>query len=568
MSEPYEFSAGYYDLFRTAPDALPSVQFFTSVSPRGGAVLEIGPGTGRITMAVAERAATVHCVERSPAMRAVLLAKLAQRPHLLGKVTVLPGEAATLRLDRTFDHAFLAGVLEHVPHGERQALFAVLRGHLVDGGTLAMDMVLDTPVPDFPERAAVQVHVGECRYTLSCASTPNGPDRSRLRYVYRTYYRDELLATEVTERDHHLHRRDDVLADLEALGFTLVGGDVLDGPAAPASAGSLVARWKATRMTTQLTAPAVALRPRFDVDRMAAEVIALGRRSWAAQRPYDANGARDAVEIDWRILPLRGPGGDPSRTDPGGPGLDDFADTPHLAAASYCGEVLASIPAPLRSVRLMALGPGARVHEHTDALYGLRYGGIRLHVPVITNPCAVVVIAGHEQHWTAGRLWFGDFGLPHYVRNDGDHPRIHLVIDALVTPELLDLFPAEFLDDLPTSDTVFARRPIPLRPFELSRFHGSFALPAAFLDWESGIHASEPEKSDEPAEITIAEGELELRVTGGRAFGLLHVGAGEFRLRGWTDERSLHIGPTSVRCTIREGRVERSWERPRSAPAG
>lgn len=248
MTEPYEFSAGYYDLFRMAPDALPSVRFFTEATPPGCRALEVGPGTGRITLPVAERAASVHCVERSATMRAVLLAKLAERPHLMDRVTVLPAAAPDFRLGARFDHAYLAGVLEHVPHDGRAALFAVLRDHLVDGGTLAMDMVLDTPLPDVEERAFGEVTVGECRYALSCRIRAVGPARARLRYTYRTYHQSELIATEVTERDHWLHRRDDVLADLEALGLTPVAGGALHGPVTgsgdQAADATLVARWK------------------------------------------------------------------------------------------------------------------------------------------------------------------------------------------------------------------------------------------------------------------------------------------------------------------------------------
>lgn len=230
-TDPYAFSAGYYDLFLTGEDALPSVPFFAGLARPGCRALEVGAGTGRVALAVAEQAASVHCVERSATMRAVLLAKLAERPELQKRVTVLAGAAPTFSLGRRFDYAYLAGVLEHVPQHARPSLFATLADHVRDGGTLALDMVLDDPVPDFAERVEADVTVGECRYELSVAIKAETDDRARLRFVYRTYLADELLAVEEIERDHMMHRPAAVLADLKRAGFEPVGGGALDGHA-------------------------------------------------------------------------------------------------------------------------------------------------------------------------------------------------------------------------------------------------------------------------------------------------------------------------------------------------
>jgi SAM-dependent methyltransferase len=246
--EPYAFSAGYYELLRSAagPDAWPPVAFFADLVPDGGSALELGPGTGRITLAVAERAASVYCLERSATMRAVLLSKLAQQPHLLDRVTVLDGAAPDFTLNRRFDFVYFGGVLEHIPTDARLTLFTTIREHLVDDGLLAMDMVLDEPVPEGPERVQGEVRAGDCRYELSLATCKVGPDLGRLRYVYRTYLGDELISTERAERDHNLHRRAPVLDDLEAAGFRPEKGSVLDAPTyAPeedGNPGTLVAR--------------------------------------------------------------------------------------------------------------------------------------------------------------------------------------------------------------------------------------------------------------------------------------------------------------------------------------
>jgi hypothetical protein len=237
-----------------------------------------------------------------------------------------------------------------------------------------------------------------------------------------------------------------------------------------------------------------------------------------------------------------------------------FADTPLLEHCPAIAEVLRAIPAPLRSARLMALGPGTRVHTHRDSKCGLPWGKLRLHVPVITHERALTVLDGRQWHWEAGQLWYGDFNRPHHVSNEGSITRIHLVIDSLVTPALVALFPAEFRRGLPYTDIIFVREPVPLQQWELPALCRRFALPAAFADWaEEDDHVGEP---DLPAEITTAGDRLVLEISGTQRLALVHLGNAEFRLEGWSDERSLSLDPSGTTVLrIRAGRTEREWQR-------
>ncbi|WP_034485320.1 aspartyl/asparaginyl beta-hydroxylase domain-containing protein [Actinomadura oligospora] len=294
----------------------------------------------------------------------------------------------------------------------------------------------------------------------------------------------------------------------------------------------------------------------YDADVLAAEAEALRDSTWKAQRSYGQEGLRREAEIDWRILSLRSPGGDLALTDPGGAGLVPHADTPYLARTPYMAGLLAGIPAPLRAVRLMALGPGARCHEHRDGKCGYPWGAMRLHGPVITNPGAVVVIGGEERHGDAGRLWFGDFDRLHFVRNDGDAPRVHPVIDVGLTPELLALFPAEFRDRLPWRDVLYARSPKPLSPTDMDALTCEFDMPAAVPDWSEDDDGTP--RPDVPGSVRVADGRLVLcGGDGAPLFALVHVGSGEFRFEGWTEERTLQLdldsGEPCARCRVRRG---------------
>jgi hypothetical protein len=315
-----------------------------------------------------------------------------------------------------------------------------------------------------------------------------------------------------------------------------------------------------TAVVTDQLPEAARLTLRWDPDRLAAEVRTLSDQPWRNQQAYGSGGPMPVVTVDWKVLSLRSPGGDPGRTDPGGAGLVGFADTPLLDRCPAIGEVLRAIPAPLRSARLMALGPATQVHTHRDSKCGLPWGRLRLHVPVITHQRALTVLDGREWHWEAGQLWYGDFNRLHHVRNEGSTTRIHLVIDSLVTPALVALFPAEFRHSLPYADIIFAREPVPLQEWELPALCRRFAMPAAFADWaEEDDHAGEP---DLPAEITTAGDRLVLAISAAQRLALVHLGNAEFRLEGWSDERSLRLDPNGTTVLrIRTGRTEREWQR-------
>jgi len=101
---------------------------------------------------------------------------------------------------------------------------------------------------------------------------------------------------------------------------------------------------------------------------------------------------------------------------------------------------------------------------------------------------------------------------------------------------------------------------MPLHDWEMPGLCRNFSLPAAFADWsEEDEHLGEP---DLPAEVTVIDDKLVLAIGDSQRLALVHVGNAEFRLAGWSDERSLRLnsdGSTVLR--IRTGREEREWHR-------
>jgi SAM-dependent methyltransferase len=249
VDEQHDSVAAYYDLLAEAQGsaALPSVAFFASHARPTHRVLDVGAGTGRIALAIAERGNHVYCLEPSAAMRAVLLAKLAGKPSLRDRVTVMPGAAPTFQLPNLFDYAYLAGVVQYLPGDSRPQLFDTLTRHLRPGAILAIDMIGGRPGTGWPARPVADIAVGDGNYSLHCAATPDGPTALRMRLVYCTALRDQFVTKTTVERVRHFHPALDTMVDLRAAGFVITGGSAThpDGDTdTPADGGTLIAEFR------------------------------------------------------------------------------------------------------------------------------------------------------------------------------------------------------------------------------------------------------------------------------------------------------------------------------------
>jgi hypothetical protein len=299
---------------------------------------------------------------------------------------------------------------------------------------------------------------------------------------------------------------------------------------------------------------AVQLLPKFDVSKLLEDLRVLDSFQWSLQTTFETDGPAEEADFDWRALPLRSPTGSELRTDPGGAGLDDFADTKWRSSAPYLSSILDSIPAPLRCVRLLALGPGACSELHFDTKIGFPWANLRLHVPLITNPGATLLMDGDIHVWEPGTFWFGDFCRMHQVENTGTRKRIHMVIDTTLTPELLSLFPTSFLDQLDASEILFNRPAVALD----ASYSASFEVPVSFLDFEEAEGEFTLPQQTLPATV---DGNV-LVVAGEPKYGLVHVGNGEFRFTGWTDERTIQVTGSGVVLRTRQGTRETSLNVP------
>lgn len=77
----------------------------------------------------------------------------------------------------------------------------------------------------------------------------------------------------------------------------------------------------------------------------------------------------------------------------------------------------------------VCLVPGGEIHRHRDA------GDVKSrHLVISTNPKALNFWADdegeHSQHMEQGKTYWVDRSLEHWARNDGDTPRVHLIIET------------------------------------------------------------------------------------------------------------------------------------------
>ena len=108
-----------------------------------GPVLELGAGTGRVTLAIADAGVSIHALDASPVMLQALAAKLATRPDEVRKrVTILAADMRTFDLPERFAlviapfRAFLHNVTEE----DRLACLNRVRHHLRPEGRLAFNV--------------------------------------------------------------------------------------------------------------------------------------------------------------------------------------------------------------------------------------------------------------------------------------------------------------------------------------------------------------------------------------------------------------------------------------------
>ena len=219
-----ETLARYYDLRHGAYED--DVAFYRELAEGGGVVLELGCGTGRLLLPLAEEGAAVLGVELSPAMlsrarRRLAGTSLADRVQLVRADMRRPacrGASLAILALNTFSH-----------FGDRQDQLQVLeaaRTCLLPGGRLVLDLPNPHLEMDRAEGACVLEQVTEtaegplCEWTV--AEVERAAQRLRLRSIYDLARPDGVLR-DTCLVELYLFYRPELELLLERAGFQVEG---------------------------------------------------------------------------------------------------------------------------------------------------------------------------------------------------------------------------------------------------------------------------------------------------------------------------------------------------------
>lgn len=164
----------------------------------------------------------------------------------------------------------------------------------------------------------------------------------------------------------------------------------------------------------------------FDLDALSAEVDALPHDEWV---PHFNTGYYTG---DWSGAALRSFEGRERWLYPDPTTQTKYADTTLLTHSPALANALKSFHCTLLAVRLLRLGPGSSIKEHTDLDLGIEDGEARIHMPILTNDLTTFWLDGEPVPMRTGEAWYLNLNLPHQVENRGATPRIHLVVDCIV----------------------------------------------------------------------------------------------------------------------------------------
>ncbi|MDI6099138.1 methyltransferase domain-containing protein [Actinoplanes sp. NEAU-A12] len=142
--------AGYYDDIYPDFESATVISFLESAGHPQGKILELGIGTGRIGLPLAEHGYDVHGVEASPKMLEILRAKPGAE-----RITLIPADFTTLDLGAEFDVVlapFNVFCCALTPEEQAATMQAIAR-HLAPGGVAVLETF--DPAPYHVQTAAV-----------------------------------------------------------------------------------------------------------------------------------------------------------------------------------------------------------------------------------------------------------------------------------------------------------------------------------------------------------------------------------------------------------------------------
>jgi SAM-dependent methyltransferase len=177
-----------YELFPQTGD----LAFYGRHALKMGRAIDIGAGTGRLAIPLAQRGVQLVCVEPSTAMLREFRKKLSSHPDLTSRITLVQAAAASFQLDDIFPAAFLAGCFDHLlTDEERLAALKNIARHLNPGGALTLDSYWSL-MTESPRQHTDEVQAGEKRYRRLVGRRVQPDHTVKITVIYEIYEGDRL----------------------------------------------------------------------------------------------------------------------------------------------------------------------------------------------------------------------------------------------------------------------------------------------------------------------------------------------------------------------------------------
>lgn len=208
MTDPYAATASAYELFaqpyRDAQHAA-LARLLPHLRPDDGPILDIGAGSGASVEWVLTELPTSSALalEPSPAMRALLLARVAAHSEWFTRATVRPESFFDATLPAKIGGAIALGVIGHFDAGERAAVLAELASRLPQDGAVLVDLQL----PERPQRVEpyefTVATIGDVTYRGIAEAWPVSTEMMRWRMTYLSLEGERVLTEDTTEHLYH-----------------------------------------------------------------------------------------------------------------------------------------------------------------------------------------------------------------------------------------------------------------------------------------------------------------------------------------------------------------------------
>jgi SAM-dependent methyltransferase len=182
----YDAWAEWYDVFYSTA-GVEDVEFYVELArASGGPVLEIGCGTGRVSLPVVAAGVNMVGVDFSTAMLAKARERAAATSDLDGSFEFLQGDMRTLSLDRQFPLVIIPARTLYLALTPEEQLESLRRAaaHMAPGGALAFnlfvpdaDLIADVSEEPFSMGETINPETG-LRCLLSAVNRPDSIDQT------------------------------------------------------------------------------------------------------------------------------------------------------------------------------------------------------------------------------------------------------------------------------------------------------------------------------------------------------------------------------------------------------